>query len=91
MSDKHASVLSRVLSTAVLAAGLIAAPAHALIIFWDIDLNGANEQPPNGSPATGDAQITGFQLAATVVVLKTPALSVPAERVVGVPAPTPTR
>lgn len=52
------NILSRVLGIAALAAGLVAVPAQAFLIVWDIDLNGANEAPPNASPATGEATIT---------------------------------
>jgi hypothetical protein len=57
-TNTNASVLSRVLAVAALAAGLIAAPAHAFIIVWDLDLTGAQESPPTGSPGTADALIT---------------------------------
>jgi len=58
MSHQRSSLLSRVLSIAVVAAGIVAAPAQAFLIVWDIDLNGANEAPPNASPGTADALIT---------------------------------
>lgn len=58
MPITNVSVLSRVLAITALAAGLIAAPAQATLLFWDIDLNGSNEAPPNASPGTADAFIT---------------------------------
>jgi len=58
MSHQRSSLLSRVLSIAVVAAVIVAAPAQAFLIVWDIDLNGANEAPPNASPGTADALIT---------------------------------
>jgi hypothetical protein len=58
MSHAVSKWVSRVFSVAALAAGLAAAPAHAFLIFWDLDLTGPQEQPPNASPGTADAQIT---------------------------------
>ena len=71
MSHTLPRFLSRVLSIAAVAAGLVAAPAQAFLIVWDIDLNGANESPPNASPATGDALITVDTVANTMRVQTT--------------------
>jgi CHRD domain-containing protein len=40
------------------AALVIALPAQALLLHFRVDLSGANEVPPTGSPATGFANLT---------------------------------
>lgn len=68
MSHQRSSFLSRVLSIAVVAAGLVALPAHAFLIVWDLDLTGAQEAPPNASPGTADAVITVDTILSTMRV-----------------------
>ena len=55
---------------AVIASGLLLAmpPANAGIITFTANLSGANEVPPNGSPATGTADLTLDDVADTLLV-----------------------
>jgi hypothetical protein len=51
-----------------LAAVLTSAPARAVQFFYTADLNGANEEPPNISPATGTANLIYDDVARTLNV-----------------------
>jgi len=44
----------------------VALPAQASVLMFHVDLNGANEVPPSGSPATGFADLTLDTLAETL-------------------------
>lgn len=51
-----------------LATIVTSAPAHAIQFFYTADLNGANEEPPNISPATGTANLIYDDVARTLNV-----------------------
>ena len=64
MRVRHSIVLAL---TAVLAFG-VASAAFATTFSYSASLAGANEVPPNGSPATGTASVVYDDVAATITV-----------------------
>jgi hypothetical protein len=59
---------SLVLTALVACVALLAAPANATVFHYHSVLSGANESPPNASPATGDAEVTIDDVANTMRV-----------------------
>lgn len=58
MSNRFVNTLAGALTTTVLVAGLLVAPAQAYVVVYDVDLDGPSEAPPNVSPGTGEATVT---------------------------------
>jgi len=61
----------RLVGIALLAVGIPALPANASIINFAATLSGSNENPPNGSPATGSITATLDDVAMTLQVFET--------------------